>query len=270
MKYNIDPLDDFSIGHNNMQNMFWVHAHFEHELYYLKRGEACYFIEDRLFSIHEGAFVFIPKGVLHRTQYFTSREVERFLIKVDSDFFEPKHLTPLFKTLQKRPVQYVDNKNLPIFEELFDKIRSLPSPATENSRILRRIYIAEVLALLCEMSLTDSDVSHNTDDSLIASVQDYVNQNHSKTITLSQLSMYFSVSEEHLSRKFKQKTGVCISEFINFQRVSHAAELLKRKSATVTDVATECGFNDSNYFSTVFKKYMGITPKKYSMQHKNK
>ena len=138
----------------------------------------------------------------------------------------------------------------------------------DAGKILYNLYIAEILTLLCEHGITEPISDNSTEDTLINDVQKYISENYNKTITLSKISEIFSVSEEHLSRKFKQKTGICISEFINYRRISYAADILKDGYTSVTETAEMCGFNDSNYFSTVFKKVMGISPKQFSMQYK--
>jgi len=58
-----------------------------------------------------------------------------------------------------------------------------------------------------------------------------------------------------------------LSEYINISRIAAAEKILKSGKYPITRVATECGFNDSNYFAAVFKKYKGITPKKYSIKN---
>jgi AraC-like DNA-binding protein len=51
-------------------------------------------------------------------------------------------------------------------------------------------------------------------------------------------------------------------------RISAAERLLRSTDYTVTEVAIKCGYNDSNYFASIFKQVKGISPKKYSMKHR--
>ena len=70
------------------------------------------------------------------------------------------------------------------------------------------------------------------------------------------------MSESHLSRKFKAHTGIGINEYITYVRITNAEKLLRETELSVTEVADQCGYSDSNYFSTVFKRIKGITPQK--------
>lgn len=51
--------------------------------------------------------------------------------------------------------------------------------------------------------------------------------------------------------------------YLNKFRVEKAARYLKESDYTITEIALKVGFEDSNYFSKIFKKYMGKTPREY-------
>ena len=98
----------------------------------------------------------------------------------------------------------------------------------------------------------------------------YIKENFSSDITLSALARRCAVSPEHLSRVFKRDTGFGISEYISILRLQHAQTLLMTaRTLSVVEVASRCGFNDSNYFSLKFKKMYGISPLKFRETHKN-
>lgn len=78
----------------------------------------------------------------------------------------------------------------------------------------------------------------------------------------------YALSRSHFSKLFKQVTGVGLNEYINITRITAAQNLLSKSNYSITEVASACGFNDSNYFAAVFKKIKGITPKKYSILNK--
>lgn len=73
----------------------------------------------------------------------------------------------------------------------------------------------------------------------------------------SQLSIY------HLSRTFKQQVGLTPLQYLTHVRVDHAKQTLKQTNTSIQQIAEECGFKNSTYFSQVFKVTTGLTPTHY-------
>ena len=88
----------------------------------------------------------------------------------------------------------------------------------------------------------------------------YIRTNCSEQLTLNELAKKYSFSKEYFSTIFKETTGFGFNEYLNQMRVSKAIELLNSTSLSITEISAECGFNDSNYFATVFKKIVGTSP----------
>ena len=73
----------------------------------------------------------------------------------------------------------------------------------------------------------------------------------------------FNLSRSYLSKKFKTATGFGFKEYIINVRIQNACRLLLESNKSITDIAFECGFNDSNYFGDAFRKAKGVSPHKY-------
>lgn len=97
---------------------------------------------------------------------------------------------------------------------------------------------------------------------------DYILLNLGSPLNLKQIAKRIHINPSNLSRKFKEETGLTITEFINRKRVEEAAAYLQRGNISVTEVAFLVGFNDLNYFSKVFKKIMSVTPSQYAGKRK--
>ena len=80
---------------------------------------------------------------------------------------------------------------------------------------------------------------------------------------LEDMSDKFHISRSYLSKKFKAVTGFGFKEYIVNVRIKNACRLLLETNKSITDIAFECGFNDSNYFGDSFRKIKGISPRKY-------
>ncbi|CAN7259685.1 helix-turn-helix domain-containing protein [Paenibacillus sp. LjRoot153] len=91
----------------------------------------------------------------------------------------------------------------------------------------------------------------------------YIKDNFTYPITLSALAGISFCSETYLSHLFKETIGSTITEYINQLRIQKSKSLLDITTYSITHIAHQCGFNDSNYFSRVFRQHTGMSPKQY-------
>lgn len=89
----------------------------------------------------------------------------------------------------------------------------------------------------------------------------FIAEEYGRDLGMDEVAEAVGVSKAHLMREFKKETGETMNRFLTAVRIDKAKVELKTK--TVTDTAFDVGFNDPNYFSTVFKKQTGKTPGAY-------
>lgn len=95
-------------------------------------------------------------------------------------------------------------------------------------------------------------------------VLEYVNLNYSQQrLSLNILSRRFYLSEAYLCVKFKQITGKTFSRYLTEYRIEKSLPLLAKKEYKINDIAVQIGFDNGNYFSKIFKKEKGISPKEF-------
>ena len=77
------------------------------------------------------------------------------------------------------------------------------------------------------------------------------------------LSKRFSINPTSLSKKFKNELGETLTEYINRKRVNASLTLLAATRLPIGEVAEKVGYLNENYYSRIFKKIQGITPREY-------
>ena len=92
---------------------------------------------------------------------------------------------------------------------------------------------------------------------------DFIERNYSQSITLDHLARMSSVSAPHFCRQFKALTGKTLSDYVNGKRIDRAAQLLGSDIVNVSEAASQCGFDDFNYFSRLFRRYKSMSPSQY-------
>ena len=99
--------------------------------------------------------------------------------------------------------------------------------------------------------------------SVIEQVESYLSSHYTEKVSRSDLAARFYLSQDYLSHAFSSRYGITIPEYINRRRISKAKEDLDR-GKSVTEAASEAGFDNLSYFSTLFKKMTGVSPSDYS------
>lgn len=91
----------------------------------------------------------------------------------------------------------------------------------------------------------------------------YISKNYATSITLDDVAAEVHLNPAYFSTIFKQSCGSSFKEYLNMVRIEESKRLLANTEYSVIDIAVATGFEDQSYFSKVFKRYTGLTPKQY-------
>ena len=91
----------------------------------------------------------------------------------------------------------------------------------------------------------------------------YIKEHYTENITVVDVAAHIGYSESYFGYAFKKKYKISVSQYVRELQLAKAKDLLEDTSFSVSSVASYVGFDDSNYFSTLFKKHFGLSPKEY-------
>ena len=118
-----------------------------------------------------------------------------------------------------------------------------------------------VRVLECVDTLAKRQVkTHNIGNLAVRQALQYIEENYTQPITVSEIARCFNVSSSYLSQCFKQETGVGIKRYLSMRRMQQAKHLLLTTDQPVGAVALAVGYDDYRQFSKMFKSFTGITP----------
>lgn len=109
----------------------------------------------------------------------------------------------------------------------------------------------------------DSEQDHANDVIKLATAVAYIEKNYCNDISLADLARMTGYSERQFNRLFKSAFSMAPSMYITNLRLQKAQLLLKNSSQPIGEISWSCGYSDQNYFSRIFKKYIGLTPTEY-------
>ena len=100
-------------------------------------------------------------------------------------------------------------------------------------------------------------------DTVIDKVNKYIHDNYREDIGRNEIAEEFFLTPDYLGKLYKKETGKNISSYINECRIEKATELLGTGKFNVSETAELVGFSNFSYFSTLFKKFTGVSPNRY-------
>lgn len=100
-------------------------------------------------------------------------------------------------------------------------------------------------------------------DYVLGRILSYAQYNFREKTSLKKIAAYCRCSESYVSHLFKKRYGVGINTYINRVRAESAKKLLENGTLSISDIAQQVGFSDSNYFANVFREYAGKSPSEY-------
>ena len=116
----------------------------------------------------------------------------------------------------------------------------------------------EIFGSICQYQPEESSLAI---EKTLAYIDDHLNEK----LSVTELANLQYLSPAHFSRMFKKATGEGCNEYIVRRKMEKAAFLLKTTHLKISEIASQIGYEDSNYFSLSFKKYFGKNPTEYRM-----
>ncbi len=254
---------EVSLSRQTSNTSIGEHTHPFHELYFLVSGKVKYFITNEIFEASERDLVFVNKNHIHTTSY--SGNAERILVSFNDAFLGKQYKEFIKKSAETKHFVLSSERQDEI-EKVVRKLYLEYKNKEDNYIFMCKNLLRQLLILMSREDVNLNKENLNGTPLVIQNAAKYITANFNENLTLDSLSRRFAMSPSYFSKSFKQFTGLGLNEYITAVRVSNAKKMLKNTSLTVTEVSSRCGFNDSNYFATVFKKLNGVSPKRYSKE----
>lgn len=200
----------------------------------------------------------ISKGQTNKIKtYFSSVKGVSFEKRLADSLREFKNYSIIMNTLFRKSAEkggvhpiYLDS----VSSDFAIKIEQIAS-VKEGEKLTH-----EILETYCNLVRHHSTERYS---SIVEKAVTLINYDLTTNLTLSSLSKILNVNSSYLSDRFKKETGETLTDYVNKKRIKHAKHLLKTTKLQVQTISQYCGIFDLNYFSKLFKKYVGMTPKAY-------
>lgn len=254
------------------------HWHDELEAIVITKGCALISAGSEQFTVKQGEGFFINTGVLHSA--YMQKSVGCCLHSIvfhprlvggsiDSIFWQ-NYIQPLLQNTVLKCIHL--NQSAPWHQEMIDDIEA----AWENTLAENAGYELQVRNILSRLVFLlnnncSSVQNHLSDKELrdadrIKTMLQYIQDHYSEELSASQIANSIMVSKSECLRCFHRTIGTPPIQYVKQLRIQKAVDLLLTTNKKAGTIGTECGFQDSSYFTRTFRDMMGCTPGEYRKQ----
>ncbi|MFA6174539.1 MAG: helix-turn-helix domain-containing protein [Kiritimatiellales bacterium] len=270
-----DPTLPLQVHIRDPQPEFPLHAHGFDELVIILRGTAAHTVDDQQFPVKSGD-VFIISGA-HEHQYQDMHGLALANILFDSHALQMNHwdvralpgfhalfaLEPILRTQQKF------NSRLQLSERQLNHVNEIIHDLMRETETRNPGYRVMAKGLFMQLTVflsrcySDRPSGESLDLLRLGDAIAHIETCFAEKITLDDLAQKAHLSKRHFQRIFTECLGRSPIDHLLHVRVQKAAELLRHSSRTITEIAFDCGFSDSNYFTRQFGQIMNQSPGQY-------
>ena len=242
------------------------HSHDCYEILLLSDGATEYeFRNNHKVNLSGGEFLAIPPGVEHRGVNNVRRPATLTGIMIDLHSMNALKNTPFTPDdLAWISDQFEADEIVPhkMTSELCNLIKTLRRVSSAEPKQVH--WIISLRLKLCEIIVeVAKQISVQRIEETRAIVErtiDYMKNNFENPSSIDTIAKCVQCSRARLFEIFKDSTGISPNDYWQRLRIDTAQDLLAKSDKSITEIALQCGFNTSQYFSSVFRKYAGESP----------
>lgn len=243
------------VGMTQSNSTIWPeHSHNIWEIILNLSGSGIMSVDGEEYEYGSGTVLICPPGTNH-----TKRSKSGF-----SDIF--LHFDSPPPNMKNSVLVFNDNPENTIRILMYKALNYYNRKSQGYKEILNAILPLILTIISCDITDKRSDIVRQVEDELI---KHYIDPH----FTLKKLYDSIPLDEDHVRRCFKKETGITPNTYLTNLRIDNAKRILKKlnpehEKINISDLSFRCGYNDALYFSKVFKKITGFSPREYLKQKK--
>lgn len=235
------------------------HIHPFTELFFITRGNGSFEIDRQTIAVSEGDLIIINPNCYHTEKSVNSDDALEYIVfGINNLAIIEAEKTLIYKLLnfddKKDEILYYLNI---LLSELEDKNLNYEL-ACKSILTLFLIYISRNSSP--DLLITETSEKLNVE---CLKIKNYIDSNFSQDISLDFLSNMTYINKFHLVHLFTKQMGISPINYLIKKRIDESKNLLTTTNYTVKDITSIVGFSNSSYFSQMFKKVTGVSPRAY-------
>lgn len=229
-------------------------------LTYTLKGEGCFEAGNINLSCHTGDIAILKPGTPH--YYFTSKgEIWDFMWV----HFVPRlDWNPWLQLPEViSGLIYIHMDNTGVKNRISKAFRRVIEDNRQFNTIHRELALSALEEIILLIYQKSNETNNQVRDPRIQEIVEYLYNHYDRQHTVSDLAERVCLSPSRLAHLFKEEVGQSIIDMLIKIRLKHAARLLQFTSHSVSEIAEECGFQSTSYFTQQFSSAYGMSPSVY-------
>lgn len=274
-KKNYDPnYELLYISKSKYENDWHSTAHFHPftEIFFITDGKGAFYLNDQTVNVNKWDLIVINPNCLHTEKSSLSDiPLEYIVLGVDNlllNFPESYSLTNNEHQIKLYEIMnFSKDKELILnyFNKLIDEIENKEFNYEIICKSILNLFITHIIR--STTSLLFIEESQEKLNLECIKIKNYIDSHYSQNITLDFLSDLTYMNKFHLVHTFTKQIGLSPINYAINKRIREAKNLLATTNYSIRDIASIVGFSNSSYFSQMFRKVAGVTPKNYRLEN---
>lgn len=262
--YFLSDKNAITVAERHPQPIFPTHSHEFNELVIVWRGSGLHILNDVPYAITCGDLFYVNARDRHSYESVNELELDNILycrhrLTLAADW---NSILPGDDSDQAQRYWRLSTPGMSVLRREVDALARECMKTDPLSILLSEtLFLQLSLLLLRFRHAPDSVLLSDAEqlDLLLMALRVSINE----PFHLESFCREHQLSARSLRALFKQQTGIGVNEYLRQLRLCKAMDLLRHGQQTIGEVASLCGFDDSNYFSVVFNRSFGISPRQY-------
>lgn len=226
-------------------------------LMYCVGGRGHYETATNNYTLNANQFMILPPGKFHIYQADLHNPWSIYWVHFSGH--KVKQLNEWMKTenyVKPTDIEY----NQKIIDQWSEMYNALATSYSDNNLAFANLCLYKFLTFfICQPEFIPGNIPRNPIGESIT----YMKANIDKIITIEELASHLKFSSSHYSALFRNKTGISPIEYFIKLKIQYACQLLSQSDLRISDIADKIGYEDTFYFSRLFKKVTGKSPRDY-------
>ncbi|MBQ4136479.1 MAG: helix-turn-helix transcriptional regulator [Clostridia bacterium] len=266
------PIELYIINSDHPKYEMVLHWHSAIEIIRVTNGQLDVSLNAQAYKAKAGDILISNSETIHGAIPHEGCEYECIVFHPDEIITGENRCAGFIKELLNRSThlcEYISHNSSPGIERIVNElsIRLQCKDESSDFAVISLIYGFFSAVISEKLYERKKQNPHERDFAKLKRAIEFMRENYSKDIRLSDIAAVSDISAKYFCRFFKKMTDKTPIEYLVDYRIERASKMLISGKMPVTEIALSCGFNDLSYFIKTFKRYKGISPLKFRADH---